>query len=138
MREAHGPVRTAALDGESAGRSFVDSFRGTCDWPVVSLQGLRAPCVRAFRIHVHGTLAFGRNFCLGRTTFSLFLGVWSYLLLSAMMTASAGLSLVLGFLGGRSRLGQVALAGVVSFGLAVVVGAGVKYWPSMAPRFLSH
>jgi hypothetical protein len=51
--------------------------------------------------------------------------VWSYLLLSAVMTASAGLSLVLGFLGGRSRLGQVALAGVVSFGLAVVVGAGV-------------
>lgn len=51
--------------------------------------------------------------------------VWSYLLLGAVMTASAGLSLVVGFLARRSRLGQVVLAGVVSVGLAVVVGAGV-------------
>lgn len=51
--------------------------------------------------------------------------VWSYLLLSAVMTASAGLSLVVGYLGRRSRYGQVVIAGVASIGLAAVTGAGV-------------
>jgi hypothetical protein len=51
--------------------------------------------------------------------------VWSYLLLSAVMTASAGLSLVLTLLGGRSRVRRVVLAGVASAALAVFVGAGV-------------
>ena len=50
--------------------------------------------------------------------------VWSYLLLIAVMTASAGLSLVLAFLTGHRRLGQVVLAGVVSIGFAVLIGAG--------------
>ena len=44
-------------------------------------------------------------------------------------------SLVLGFLGGRSRLGQVALAGVVSFGLAVVVGCRVNVLALNGPSF---
>jgi hypothetical protein len=51
--------------------------------------------------------------------------VWSYLLLSAVMTASAGISLVLAFLTGHRRPGQVVLAGIVSIGVAVLIGAGV-------------
>lgn len=51
--------------------------------------------------------------------------VWSYLLLSVVMTACGGLSLVLAWLAGQSPLRRVALAGVVSVGLAVLVSAGV-------------
>jgi hypothetical protein len=51
--------------------------------------------------------------------------VWSYLLLSAVMTACGGLSLVLSSLAGRSQLRRVVLAGAISVTLAVFVGAGV-------------
>jgi hypothetical protein len=51
--------------------------------------------------------------------------VWSYLLLSTVMTACAGLSLVLTSLAGRSRTRRVVLAGVAAVALAVFVGAGV-------------
>jgi hypothetical protein len=51
--------------------------------------------------------------------------VWSYLLLSTVMTASVGLSLVLTSLAGRSRIRRVVLAGAASVALAVFVGAGV-------------
>jgi len=51
--------------------------------------------------------------------------VWSYLLLSAVMTASAGLSLLITFVLRHSQPGQVALAGVVSIALAGFIGAGV-------------
>jgi hypothetical protein len=51
--------------------------------------------------------------------------VWSYLLLSAVMTVSAGLSLLMRFALRHSELGQLALAGLVSIGLAALTGAGV-------------
>jgi hypothetical protein len=51
--------------------------------------------------------------------------VWIYLLLSAVMTASTGLSLVPALLVRHSRLGQVVFAGAASIVLAVVTGAGV-------------
>jgi hypothetical protein len=51
--------------------------------------------------------------------------VWSYLLLSAVMTACAGLSPLLTYLVGRSRIRQVALASVLSLALAMFVGAAV-------------
>jgi hypothetical protein len=51
--------------------------------------------------------------------------VWSYLLLSAVMTASAGLSLTLTFLVGPSRIRQIVLAIMASVALALFVGAGV-------------
>ena len=50
--------------------------------------------------------------------------VWSYLLMSAAMTASAGLSLLLEF-AARRPSAQLILASVVSIGLAAVIGAGV-------------
>ena len=51
--------------------------------------------------------------------------VWSYLLLSAAMTASAGLSLVPALVVRHSQPGQVVFAGLASIGLAAVIGAGV-------------
>jgi uncharacterized membrane protein len=51
--------------------------------------------------------------------------VWSYLLLSAVMTAAAGLSLVLSFITGRRPIRQLVVAGAVSVGIAVLIGAGV-------------
>jgi Dolichyl-phosphate-mannose-protein mannosyltransferase len=51
--------------------------------------------------------------------------VWSYLLLSTVMTACAGLSLVLTSLAGRSRTRRIVLGGLAAVALAVFVGAGV-------------
>lgn len=51
--------------------------------------------------------------------------IWSYLLLSALMTASAGLSLFSALLVGRSRFRQVILVGAVSIGLTMFVGAEI-------------
>jgi hypothetical protein len=51
--------------------------------------------------------------------------VWSYLLLSTVMTTCAGLSLVLTSLAGRSQTRRVVLAGLTAMALAVLVGAGV-------------
>jgi Dolichyl-phosphate-mannose-protein mannosyltransferase len=51
--------------------------------------------------------------------------VWSYLLLCTVMTACAGLSLVLTSLAGRSRTRRVVLVGVAVVALAVFVGARV-------------
>jgi hypothetical protein len=53
--------------------------------------------------------------------------VWSYLLLSTVMTACAGLSFVLTSLTGRFRTRRVVLAGVAAVALAVFVGAGVVH-----------
>ena len=51
--------------------------------------------------------------------------VWSYLLLAAVMTASAGLSVVARWLARHSGVEQVAIAAVLSAGLAFFVGFGV-------------
>jgi hypothetical protein len=51
--------------------------------------------------------------------------VWSYLLLSTVMTACAGLSLVLTSLAERSRTRPVVLAGVAAVAMALFVGAGM-------------
>jgi Dolichyl-phosphate-mannose-protein mannosyltransferase len=51
--------------------------------------------------------------------------VWSYLLLSAVMTSSAGLSLALRYLAGQSRIRLVALAGATSVALVVFVAIGL-------------
>jgi hypothetical protein len=51
--------------------------------------------------------------------------VWSYLLLSAVMTASAGLALALTYLAGHSRIRRLVLAGITSIALAVFVGVGL-------------
>jgi hypothetical protein len=73
-------------------------------------------------------------FCLLAVIFALalhvfgFPRVWSYLLLSAVMTASAGLSLSLRYLAGQSRIRLVALAGATSVVIAVFVAMGLlKY-----------
>jgi hypothetical protein len=63
-------------------------------------------------------------FALSRHFFA-FPRVWSYLLLSTVMTACAGLSLVLTSLAGRSRTRRVVFAGVAVVVLASFVGAGV-------------
>jgi hypothetical protein len=51
--------------------------------------------------------------------------VWSYLLLSAVMTASAGLSLAFRYLAGQSRIRLVALAGATSVAIVVFVAMGL-------------
>lgn len=63
-------------------------------------------------------------FALSRHFFA-FPRVWSYLLLSTVMTACAGLALVLTSLAGRSWTRAVMLAGVAALVLASFVGAGV-------------
>jgi hypothetical protein len=70
-------------------------------------------------------------FCLLAVIFALtlhvfgFPRVWSYLLLSAVMTASAGLSLALRYLAGQSRIRLVALAGATSVAIVVFVAMGL-------------
>ena len=51
--------------------------------------------------------------------------VWNYLLLAAVMTACAGISIPIRWLGGFSQTRQVVLAGIVSTMLAVVVGVSL-------------
>jgi len=58
--------------------------------------------------------------CLGKVF--AFPRVWSYLLLSAVMTACAGLSFLLVHLAGRSSIRRVALASVASLALVVLIG----------------
>jgi hypothetical protein len=63
-------------------------------------------------------------FALARHVFA-FPRVWSYLLLSTVMTACAGLSSLLTYFAGRSRTRRIVLAGLVALTLAAFVGAGV-------------
>ena len=51
--------------------------------------------------------------------------VWSYLLLSAVMTAGGGLAFLLTYLAGRPRLRRIALASVVSLALVAFIGTAV-------------
>jgi|HubBroStandDraft_6_1064221.scaffolds.fasta_scaffold00912_11 hypothetical protein len=53
--------------------------------------------------------------------------VWSYLFLSAVITASAGISLVVRYLTGRSRIRQVALAAVISVTLSLFVATSLLH-----------
>ena len=53
--------------------------------------------------------------------------VWSYLLLSAVLTAAAGISLALGSLAGRSRRKKVALGGATAVGLVVCMAVALVH-----------
>jgi len=61
--------------------------------------------------------------CVGKVF--AFPRVWSHLLLSAVMTAAAGLSFLLTYLAGRSPIRRVALASVASLALVAFVGTVV-------------
>jgi Dolichyl-phosphate-mannose-protein mannosyltransferase len=123
--------------------SFLEGleFTGQCAWlrwtegvPAAALWILSVALVIGVLFHrrvckhrVSMTIAFwllAAIFAWGVQVFA-FPRVWSYLLLSAVMTASAGLSLALTSLAGASRIRQIMLASMVSVTLAVFVGGAV-------------
>jgi hypothetical protein len=53
--------------------------------------------------------------------------VWNYLLLAAVMTATAGWSFILKIVGRHFRFGQLAIAAAASVLLTVVIGAKLIY-----------
>ena len=95
-------------------------------WILLAGLAIGLLCLRRFK-RVSVTIALWVSAAIFAGTFHIFgfPRVWSYLLLSAVMTASAGLSLALTAVAGSSPVRGLALAALTAITFTVVVGSAV-------------